>query len=99
MEEYVKTGRVDNIHFSDGTESWWPSYLNALKSAGRLSAPRLIKWLKFNNNSPKRLLDIGGGPGLASIALCKEFPSLWATIVELPSLVKEGTALIAEAGM
>ncbi|HEV7746378.1 MAG TPA: methyltransferase [Pyrinomonadaceae bacterium] len=99
LEECVKTGHVDNIHLSDTNSAWWPSYLNALKSAGRLSAPRLIKWLKLHNISPKRFLDVGGGPGLTSIALCKEFPSLAATIIELPSLVKEGTAGIVEANL
>jgi hypothetical protein len=98
LEEYLKTGRVNNIHFDSNGNGWWASYLKALKAAGRMGAPLLIKRLNLKQ-PPRKMLDIGGGPGLLSIAFCKEFPGLTATIMELPNLVSHGESLIAEAGM
>jgi SAM-dependent methyltransferase len=98
LDEYLKTGRVNNVHFDSGKNGWWGSYLKALKAAGPMSAPLLIKRLNLER-PPRRMLDIGGGPGLMSIAFCKQFPELTSTIMELPNLVEHGKSYIREAGM
>ncbi|MCC8107944.1 MAG: acetylserotonin O-methyltransferase [Planctomycetes bacterium] len=44
------------------------------------------------------LLDAGGGTGGVSIALCRKFPGLTATVADLPNVVKMAEQFIAESG-
>jgi SAM-dependent methyltransferase len=46
----------------------------------------LAKAFDFTNFS--RILDVGGGTGAMSIALCKSFPKLEATVFDLPENIK-----------
>jgi 2-hydroxy-4-(methylsulfanyl)butanoate S-methyltransferase len=47
----------------------------------------------------RRLLDVGGGSGAFSIALCRRFPSLTATILDFPSVQAAAAAFVHEAGL
>jgi SAM-dependent methyltransferase len=47
----------------------------------------------------RHVLDVGGGSGGLSIALCRRFPGLRATVVELPSVTPIATAYVREAGL
>ena len=47
----------------------------------------------------RQVLDVGGGSGGLSIALCRRFSGLRATVIELPSLTPIATAYIREAGL
>ncbi len=44
------------------------------------------------------LLDAGGGTGGVSIALCRKFPKVSATVADLPNVVKMAEQFIAESG-
>jgi ubiquinone/menaquinone biosynthesis C-methylase UbiE len=46
-----------------------------------------------------RLLDVGGGSGAFSIALCRRFPTLRATILDFPAVVEVARAYRDEAAM
>ena len=45
------------------------------------------------------LLDVAGGHGEFSMALCRRHPDLRATIVDLPGSARIGRSIVAEAGM
>ena len=47
----------------------------------------------------KRLLDIGGGVGWYSIALCRKNPQLQAVVIDLPHTIKLAKKIIAENEM
>ena len=47
----------------------------------------------------RRLVDVGGGPGTYSIALCRQFPELHAVIFDLPETVDIARDVIAREGM
>lgn len=47
----------------------------------------------------RALLDVGGGSGGLSIALCRAHPHLRATVVELPSVTPLTRRFVAEAGL
>lgn len=47
----------------------------------------------------RALLDVGGGSGGLSIALCRAHPQLCATVVELPSVTPLTRRFVAEAGL
>jgi ubiquinone/menaquinone biosynthesis C-methylase UbiE len=46
-----------------------------------------------------RLLDVGGGSGAFSIALCRRFPTLRATVLDFPTVVEVARDYRDEAGM
>ena len=46
-----------------------------------------------------RLLDVGGGSGVFSIALCRRFPALRATVLDFPSVVEVARAYRNEAAV
>lgn len=48
----------------------------------------------FNFSNYKKLLDIGGGTGAMSIALCEKFPHLKATVLDLPENIKIAEKMI-----
>ena len=47
----------------------------------------------------RQLLDIGGGHGLYSAALCRRHPGLTATVLDLPGSAAVGREIVAAAGM
>jgi SAM-dependent methyltransferase len=47
----------------------------------------------------RRLLDVGGGSGAFSITLCRRFPTLSATILDLPGVQPVFEAFVREANM
>jgi len=47
----------------------------------------------------RSLIDVGGGSGGLSIALCQAHPQLQATIIDLPSVVPIAAEMVAEAGL
>lgn len=47
----------------------------------------------------ENLLDVGGGSGGVSVALCRALPTLRATIVELPNVAALTRRIVAEEGM
>jgi hypothetical protein len=50
-------------------------------------------------SSCRHLLDVAGGSGGLSIALCRRYPELRATIAELPAVVPIAEAHVREAGL
>lgn len=47
----------------------------------------------------KSLLDVAGGTGAFSIALCRRYPELRATIVDFPSVIPVARRYVEEAGL
>ena len=46
----------------------------------------------------RRLLDVGGGPGTYSVALCRATPGLTATVMDRPGVLEVSRELIEQAG-
>ncbi|HZA53045.1 MAG TPA: methyltransferase [Candidatus Udaeobacter sp.] len=60
-------------------------------------APYLIK--KLTLSRCRTLLDVGGGLGTYSIAFCRSYPRLRATVVEHPYIFSLARRAVSEAGM
>lgn len=54
--------------------------------------------LKFLGGA-RRLLDVGGGHGAYSVALCRAYPQLSATIFDAPGALATGQQVVAAAGL
>ena len=46
----------------------------------------------------RRLLDVGGGPGTYSIALCRKTPGLTSTVLDLPGVLEVTREIVDAAG-
>jgi precorrin-6B methylase 2 len=71
--------------------------LRSLDLDAREIAPHLIGKLPLTH--ARMLLDVGGGLGTFSIAFCRHFPSLRATLVEHPQVAPLARRAVEAAGM
>lgn len=61
--------------------------------------PAIMLAKKIDLQSARSLLDVGGGSGAFSIALCQENRLLRATILDYPNVIDVATEFVAEAGL
>lgn len=98
LEEDIRTGNVPNFHFDPQSSTCSLNYYTMLKSSGKQTAPRAIKWANLDP-ATKRLLDVAGGPAEYSIAFCQQYPELQADILDLPNAIQAGEPQIEQAGL
>jgi predicted O-methyltransferase YrrM len=92
----LRSGKRPNTHdpfFSDQKKS--RRLLEALHLDGQEIARHLVQKLPLNR--PKTLLDVGGGLGAFSIAFCRRFANLQATLIEHPRTVAFARRAVAHA--
>lgn len=53
----------------------------------------------YDFSAHSQLLDLGGGTGAMSIAICRAHPHLRAVVVDLPHVIEHARRFIAEAGL
>lgn len=97
LEDVVRGGAAQGIHDKPAGDPYWERYMRGLAQLARLSAPAVARLLALRD--PHSVLDLAGGHGAYSVALCRRHPALRATIVELEGAAAHGRALVAEEGM
>lgn len=98
LEETVRTGKMSGSHEAAPGDPYWRRYIAGQRELARLSAAEVARKLPLPA-SPRSLLDIGGGHGGYSAALCERHPTLRATVLDLPGSAAVGRELIAAAGL
>jgi len=97
--EAVLRGTVPaGAHTPPASDPYWDRYMEAMHSLARLTAPVLARSIAVNG-SPRRALDLAGGHGRFSVELCRRYPDLRATIVDLEGAAVRGERFIEAAGM
>jgi 2-polyprenyl-3-methyl-5-hydroxy-6-metoxy-1,4-benzoquinol methylase len=84
------------LHERGPDDPYWETYQHAMYALAHENAPAVARAIRVR--SPRRLLDIGGGPGTYSVAMCRRHPGLEATVVELPPAAEIGRELVALEG-
>jgi cyclopropane fatty-acyl-phospholipid synthase-like methyltransferase len=79
-------------------DPYWERYIRGQRELARLSAAEVARKLRLPSGA-RQLLDIGGGHGLYSAALCRRHPGLTATVLDLPGSAAVGREIVAAAGM
>jgi SAM-dependent methyltransferase len=97
LEEYLITGKGLEIH-DTYTEEQWNWYQLSMADLARFTARLASKMAPMPSN-PTEMLDIGGSHGLYCVELCKKYPTLKATILELPQAVKTSQPILAKLNM
>ncbi len=98
LEEVVQTGRPYQIHDFGEEDPRWRRYIEAMFQLARLSAPEVAARLHLPPE-PKRILDLAGGHGWFAAELCKRYPGMRATVVDLPGSARIGREIIARERM
>jgi ubiquinone/menaquinone biosynthesis C-methylase UbiE len=97
MGEFLKTGKGLQYH-ETLTEEEWKWYQLGMEDVSRDTAKAAPKNIPLPSN-PTSMLDIGGSHGLYSVELCKKYPTLSSTILDLPQAVEKARPILARYGM
>ena len=97
IETIVKTGNPPRFHDPSRPPEFWETYLRGLANFARYVAPEIARKVSLKKK-PEKLLDVGGGHGIYSIAFCRRYPELKAEILDLPQAVEAGKKLVEEQG-
>jgi ubiquinone/menaquinone biosynthesis C-methylase UbiE len=97
LEEFLKTGRGLEVH-DTYTEEQWNWYQHGQRDQARETARAAPKMTPMPSN-PTEMLDIGGSHGLYCVGLCKKYPTLKATILDLPQAVEKARPILAKFDM
>lgn len=97
MESFVRTGEPIEIH-EHMTPDTWELYQRGMRSGARLTTPEVALRLPMPHHA-HAMLDIGGSHGYYSVALCRRYPELRATVLDLPEAVAAAAPLLARERM
>jgi ubiquinone/menaquinone biosynthesis C-methylase UbiE len=98
LDETVRTGTSSGSHGAPPGDAYWRRYMVGQRELSRLSAAEIARKLPLPA-SPRALLDIGGGHGSYSARLAERYPTLTATVLDLPGSAAIGREVIAAAGL
>jgi SAM-dependent methyltransferase len=96
-EAFVRTGRPLDAHEHLSDEEF-AIYQKGMRSLAALSAGEVGHRLRIAP-SAKTMLDIGGSHGFYAATLCRRYPELRATILELPRAVRFARPLLDKEGL
>ncbi len=98
LEEVVRTGEAVEIHTPGPEDPHWRRYIHGQFELARLSAREVGRAVRLPPNATA-LLDVAGGHGWFSVELCRRYPQLQATVLDLPGSAAVGREIAAAAGM
>jgi cyclopropane fatty-acyl-phospholipid synthase-like methyltransferase len=98
LDQTVRTGVKSGSHDADPDDPYWRRYITGQLELARLSAAEVARKLPLPRH-PRAVLDIGGGHGWYSAQLCRRYPRLTATVLDLPGSAAIGRELIAAQGL
>ncbi|MFN8349034.1 MAG: class I SAM-dependent methyltransferase [Spirosomataceae bacterium] len=91
LGEYLRTGKGMESH-AVFSEKQWQLYQDAMFAVARSEVREFEKRVPIPKNATA-LLDIGGANGQYATALCRKFPRLQATILDLPEAIEKAASL------
>ena len=97
LENYLRSGQPLELH-SGNDPKQWEAYQEGMRDVAVNAAAELAKKLKLPQ-AATAMLDIGGSHGLYSIELCKKYPDLSSTILELPDAIPHASAIASRYGL
>lgn len=98
LEHSLEHGFPPRRYFDSFSDEDWRVYVYGMRDLARLLLPDVVKKILLPN-APRHLLDLGGSHGSYSIACCRRYPTLTATIIDFEEPLRHATSLIAEGGM
>ncbi|UTI66397.1 class I SAM-dependent methyltransferase [Paraconexibacter antarcticus] len=98
LEDVLRGGPAQGIHAYGPDDPYWERYLRGLFQLSGYSAPDVARAIRAPRRA-RTALDVAGGHGGYSMALCRRHRRLRATVVELEGAARVGRRIVAEHGM
>lgn len=104
LDERIRNGPVNQILRNNKGVEVYDFYKSARVSIPEMYSGRVQSFVEaslslFKNNPPKRILDLGGGPGIFSMELVSAFPDCCAVVFEHPDVAELPRKLVSERGL
>jgi SAM-dependent methyltransferase len=97
LPEAVRDGKAYAMHEERHDETdRWRAYIRGLFEISRPEHEANAALVPVED--PRRLVDVAGGHGAFSMAMCRRHPGLEATVLDLPPSVAVGREIIEEQG-
>jgi SAM-dependent methyltransferase len=95
LEDVVRSGQpVGDLHTRPAGDPWWESYMRGLFELSQLRGDSVVRLIDVKR--PRTLLDVAGGHGGFSLAMCRRHDGLEATVFELEGAAAIGRRIMAE---
>jgi len=98
LEDSVKTGKTADFHHGGKPPEFWRRYLRGLAALVELPSQEVSRRIRLPKPAT-RLLDVGGGHGVFSMAFCRQNDGLQADVFDLPQALEHGEEIVRERGM
>jgi SAM-dependent methyltransferase len=95
LTDVVRGGRPIHVRAEENPE-WTRNFISAMDRNARDRAPLLVK--ELGGPEVRRVLDLGGGSAIYSIAFAKAFPGVRCVILDLPEVVTLTEQYVSRAG-
>ncbi len=97
LPEALRTGRPYAMHEERRDErERWEAYIRGLFEISRAEQDANAALVPVER--PRRMVDVAGGHGGFSMAMCRRHPELEATVLDLPPSAAVGRRIVAEQG-
>jgi cyclopropane fatty-acyl-phospholipid synthase-like methyltransferase len=98
LEESIRTGQppVNLYEWIEQQPDVSRDFQTWMIAIARLTSDEIVRKIKLPPDA-RRLLDVGGGHGMYSIALCQRHPALTATVFDSPQVLRVARTSIAAA--
>lgn len=97
VEDFVRTGAPLDMHQSVSSEHW-ALYQRAMRALAGIAVPEVVRRTPMPA-AAAAMLDIGGSHGYVSVAMCRRYPRLSATVLDLPAAVAAAAPILANERM
>lgn len=98
VEDAIRSGKGVDIHALGQGPAFWERYMRALADLARVSEEEIVRAIPLRR-APRRMLDVAGGHGRFSAALCRRNPGLRAEILDLEDAISAARPILASTGV
>ncbi|GAC1420984.1 MAG: hypothetical protein NVS1B13_18690 [Flavisolibacter sp.] len=92
LQDFLKTGKGLQYHETFNAMQW-ERYQKGMMNMASIASKSIIKFAP-HMHKPIAMLDVGGSHGLFSLQYVQKYPSLTATILDLPEAVEKAEPLL-----
>ena len=97
LEDFIRSGEHLDVH-DHITDEQWAIYQRGMRSIAGVSAPEVAGRIPVPADA-KSMLDIGGSHGFYAVSICRRYPELRATVLDLPSAIEHAAPILAKEEM
>jgi SAM-dependent methyltransferase len=97
LDELLRGERSAASHARPAEDPFWSSYIRGLFELSRHQHDEYARLVPVPE--PRALLDVAGGHAGFAMAMCRRFPELDATVLDLPASARIGRELVEEHGL